>query len=255
MTEKLPPIYFYCPSYKLFANHMPKDADDSWQWLFNEGRPKYGFTDDGEYAWVLQTYLRLTDAGFPCKMTATIPEEGIVLAHRFSLPFDLQPSEKILLICLQADKAPHPYAQLSVVLNPGQLYSKYSYLGDVHAPRYLGRRKTPYRDRYYIPHWTLPALVPRDLTRGDRFENVVFFGVGRSLAPELRDLSWRQQIQAMGLNWYFRGYHERVDSWTNFSDVDVVLAVRRFDRQDSYDWKPPTKLYNAWHAGVPAILG
>jgi hypothetical protein len=35
----------------------------------------------------------------------------------------------------------------------------------------------------------------------------------------------------------------------------VVLAVRRFQGVDDFAWKPATKLYNAWHAGVPAVLG
>ena len=35
--------------------------------------------------------------------------------------------------------------------------------------------------------------------------------------------------------------------------VDVVVAVRSFDRR-RYPSKPPTKLYNARHAGVPAVL-
>jgi len=42
--------------------------------------------------------------------------------------------------------------------------------------------------------------------------------------------------------------------WKDYSKVDVVLAIRSFDG-NKYDYKPATKLYNAWVAGVPAILG
>ncbi|MFB2919453.1 MULTISPECIES: glycosyltransferase [Aerosakkonema] len=44
------------------------------------------------------------------------------------------------------------------------------------------------------------------------------------------------------------------DRWHDFSDIDAILAVRSFDEQ-YYTSKPATKLYNAWHAGLPAILG
>jgi len=55
------------------------------------------------------------------------------------------------------------------------------------------------------------------------------------------------------LNWHIRPRH----LWHDYSDVDVVLAVRDFDhsRQNRHLWKPATKLYNAWHARVPAVLG
>jgi hypothetical protein len=36
--------------------------------------------------------------------------------------------------------------------------------------------------------------------------------------------------------------------------VDVILAVRGFGKS-GFSWKPPSKLVNAWHAGIPAILG
>ncbi|NEQ27236.1 MAG: glycosyltransferase family 1 protein, partial [Microcoleus sp. SIO2G3] len=48
--------------------------------------------------------------------------------------------------------------------------------------------------------------------------------------------------------------------WNDYSQVDAIVAVRSFDQQQlylnrNYISKPATKLYNAWLAGVPAILG
>ncbi|MEB3884270.1 hypothetical protein [Lyngbya sp. CCY1209] len=34
-----------------------------------------------------------------------------------------------------------------------------------------------------------------------------------------------------------------------------MIAVRQFECTDNFAWKPATKLFNAWHGGVPAILG
>jgi hypothetical protein len=105
-------------------------------------------------------------------------------------------------------------------------------------------------ESYYIPHWPQPALIPRDPTRGDRFENLAYFGHKRNLAPELESSVWYEQLNALDLEWHIVG-NERVN---DYSDIDVVLAVRTFDRQDHIE-KPATKLFNAWHAGVPAIVG
>ncbi|NJN38788.1 MAG: glycosyltransferase family 1 protein [Acaryochloridaceae cyanobacterium CSU_3_4] len=44
-------------------------------------------------------------------------------------------------------------------------------------------------------------------------------------------------------------------TWNDYSYVDAIVAVRKFQKQVNYTWKPALKLYNAWHAGVPAILG
>jgi hypothetical protein len=45
------------------------------------------------------------------------------------------------------------------------------------------------------------------------------------------------------------------NEWHDYSDTDVVLAIRELDRDNLWQGKPASKLYNAWHAGVPAILG
>jgi hypothetical protein len=54
----------------------------------------------------------------------------------------------------------------------------------------------------------------------------------------------------------FRGRDTTVDAlrWSDFHDVDLVLAVRPADPR-GHTGKPAAKLYNAWLAGVPALLG
>lgn len=250
----LPSIYFYTPQYDRIVDNMPESADTSWQWQVQDGRYKYDVSD-GEYAWIIQTYLRLKEDGFPCQLIGTIPDEGIVLAYRETVPLEIKPGPKLLLVCLQGDKAPLPYAQLSVVQNPRALFTQYTFVGDMHNPKAIRRRSVPFTDKYFIPHWPQAGLIPRDQARGDKFEKVAFFGVGTFLAPEMRAPIWQKQMEDMGLLWHFKGRDQVTDGWTNYSDVDVVLAVRSFDNQDDYSWKPAAKLYNAWHAGVPAILG
>ncbi len=217
MTD-FPPIYFYLPQEK-WLDDMPNKPDVYWEEF---GR--------GMYAWTLQTYLYLKADGFPCSLVGTIPNEGIVVGHRDSFPYKLRPTAKILMVCIKADRNPHPYAQLHVVQNPQEAKKS--------------------KDSFYITHWRQPGLIPRNPERGDRFENIGYFGINSNLAPELKAASWSKQLEELGLNWEIIPRNR----WYDYSNVDAVVAVRDFQQQD-YTEKPATKLYNAWHAGVPAILG
>lgn len=223
MINRIPPIYFYIPQQDWPTSTLPKSANTYWANF--EGN----FTS-GVYAWTLQTYLRLKEDDFPCEFTGTLPTEGIVLAHRCSLPFHLKPGTRVLIVCLKADYEQHPYAQLHVVLNFEEIKTL--------------------RNGYYMPHWPQAGLIPRAPTRKELFENVAFFGIEKNLAPELQTPSWQEQLKALGLRWHVVGR----DRWNDYSYVDAILAVRSFEHKD-YTRKPATKLYNAWHAGVPAILG
>lgn len=230
MSDGKPPIYFYIPQ-----NDIPKDLPE------NADRYWVGFRR-GVYCWTLQTYLHLKANHFPCHLTGTIPEEGIVIAHWDSLPQDLKPTDKLLIVCIQADRSRHRYAQIHLVQNPTALDRRIRLLGD----RYLLAGKN-----YYMPHWSQPGLISRNSQRGDRFENIAFFGLRENLLSELQSEFWQEQIQQLGLNWQVI---ESFDRWHDYSNVDAILAVRSFIHKD-YTWKPATKLYNSWHAGVPAILG
>ena len=217
MTD-LPPIYFYLPQ-KDWLDDMPEQPDVYWE--------QFG---KGIYCWTLQTYLYLKADGFPCNLVGTIPDEGIVIAHRDSFPYELRPTPKVLMVCIKPDRNPHPYAQLQVVQNP--------------------QDAKKLKNSYYIPLWRQAGLIPRHPERGDRFENIGYFGISFNLAPELKAASWSKPLEELGLNWEIIPKNR----WHDYSNVDAVVAVRNFQKQD-YTKKPATKLYNAWHAGVPAILG
>ena len=224
MNINLPPIYFYISDFDWLSKNMPSSANTYCVELLERG------TLGGEISWVLQTYLRLKDRGFPCELVGSIPEQGIVLVHRNSLPFNYRPKPKQLLVCLKADKPARPYAQLHVVQNE--------------------RETKLLRNSYCITHWPQPGLVPREPSRGNKFKTVAFFGRKVNLAKELADPSWVKKLNSMGLEWRFKNCYQ----WHDYSDVDVALAVRTFGTPRAA-WKPPSKLCNAWLAGVPAILG
>lgn len=231
MTDKLPPIYFYVPEHHWPAN-LPENPDIFWQWQISQGKKNLGI-----YDLPMQAYLHLKADGIPCELVTTMPEQGIVLSHRYWFHDHQRPQPNLLMVCIRGDRQRHPYAQIHVVQNPQQRVPS--------GPLTLW-------DSYYIPHWRQSGLIPRDPARKERFENVVYYGFEHNLVPELRTSSWNKQLNAMGLNWHVV---ENNANWHDYSHVDVVLAVRSFGRQIDYRWKPATKLYQAWAAGVPAILG
>lgn len=238
ITMASPAIAFYIPP-AFWPESFPPSADANWS--------GFGL---GLYAWTLQTYLRLQAAGVPCQLVSQLPETGLVFLHRNALRGHRQPlpiAPRRLLVCFQGDLPPSPVAQVHIVQNP--------------------TAAQPQQQCYFMPHWPQPGLWPRCCDRGDRFETVAFFGHSRNLAPELQQPAWSQALAKLGLRWQpvintnRWNHHASLDTrWNDYRTVDVVVAVRSFQpvvlrQRHPYPHKPPTKLYNAWLAGVPAILG
>lgn len=235
-------IYFYLHPCYWPQGEIPQNADDDW--------PGFGL---GIYAWTIQTYLRLKSAGISCQLVSQVPTKGILIAHRECLSSmekvyagNVLPNEKLFIVDIAADESLYPYANLHIVQNPWQ--EKF------------------FENCYYMPHWPQPGLIPRDIQRGGVFENIVYYGDKKSIPSELLTDEWIGRLKEIGLKWRtsFQGfYYDKRDtylaknSWSNFSDVDAVVAIRDFAIRPhpGYRHKPASKLFNAWIAGVPAILG
>ncbi len=121
------------------------------------------------------------------------------------------------------------------------------------------------RKRFFVPHWPQPGLIPRDPARGTRIERIAYKGFDANLHPGFRSAEWTGFLAGLGIEWVvdsveFAG--EQTDrlvlEWPDFRTVDVFLAVRPEGRRREpalRTSKPATKLYNAWLAGVPSVLG
>ena len=114
--------------------------------------------------------------------------------------------------------------------------------------------------RFYIPFWAQPALVPRDPERGDRLERMAFKGYLDNLHPDFREARWAELLAGLGIEWtvdavpWAKGVNARTAlAWPDYRTIDAVVAVR--PARIEVTNKPATKLYNAWLAGVPALLG
>ncbi|OQW50279.1 MAG: hypothetical protein A4S09_00355 [Proteobacteria bacterium SG_bin7] len=222
-------LYFYLSPSTLLPN-LPKSR--------GELSPNYL---TGEYAWILQTYLVLKEKNVPCELVSKFPDKGIVVVHRSHIPKDYRPNNATLLVCVQADYSLHWWAQAHVVQNKAALKRNL-----IWSLRHLF---PPTRDTY-IRHWPQPNLVPRSSERGNRFENLAFFGTELNMDPYLRSNEWLGHIKNLGLNWLPKFDPK---TWHDYNDVDCIVAVRSFSEKPK-SWKPPTKLFNAWLAGAPIIV-
>lgn len=185
--------------------------------------------------WIYQTWNFLKESGFPCKLSTQLCNSGITIALGLTLDASFRTGARlpkdVFFVDVAADKLPHPAAHLHLVQNK------------IHA------KLLP--NSLFVPHWPQPHLIPRNPARGNRFENICFFGHAGNIAPELSSTAWRQRLQReLGLSFYIQGNR----GWHDYREVDAVLAIRNFSRA-RYFHKPATKLYNAWHAGVPFIGG
>jgi hypothetical protein len=219
---QLPPIYFYFPP---GANDEDIPASRG---VFTRDRP-------GKYNWTVKTYGYLSKMGFPCRLTHQLPDEGIIVTHREFFKNTMIPNRRQLFVCVVADFWRHPFAQLHIVQNPSDP---------------LLVNASPSWPASFIPLWPESGLIPRDPARGDLFENVSYFGLPPRLAPQLHSEKFAARLREHGFN--FRIVPR--DRWNDYSNTDAVLAVRSFARVSWHKF-PPSKLYNSWIAGVPALLG
>lgn len=244
MNNQPPTIFFYLPEVYwqvnddllLVLNHYLDGSmtfAELWEWHV---MTHPSLKSDGLFAWIVQPYLYLKIRGLSCELTSQIPTQGIAILPRKFVDNDLKPGAGCVFVLVKSDCTTLKYAQIHLVENPNE--------GLMH--------QNPSKNwkSFFIPHFPQPGLRPRDSKWGDRFQNIAYFGLDTNLAPQLRTPEWGEHLASLGFNWQII---ERAH-WHDYTNVDAVVAVRSFD-SCTYNWKPASKLYNAWHGGVPAILG
>ncbi|MBC7704401.1 MAG: glycosyltransferase family 1 protein [Rhodoferax sp.] len=223
-------VFFYLPESDDSLANFPQSVMQYWNW---QAQAAGLFPYWGRYHWVLQTWLYLRDTGVPVQMVNRLPEEGIIITHMDCVEYGFRPNSSQTLIVMLVDReVPHPHAHLHITHNPVQ-----------HLPFGM-----PYR---YMPPWPQIGLLPRDGALGARFEVIGFFGYAQNLDPAISDEQFQARMRALGL----RLEVPPPTAWHDFRQVDAILAVRNFGRNNAHLSKPSLKLFNAWLAGVPAILG
>ena len=218
-------------SFLLSPDHLP---DYDWQEAWKQGKTVHleeaGVTATIQ-SWIYQTWALLTQAGVSCDLVTAMPLEGIVIFISGFFSRYRQLPKNLFLVDVVADGNPLPSTHFHLVQN--KAYARW-------LPNSL-----------FIPHWPQPNLIPRHPHRGRRFEKISFFGCSQNIAPELCSSEWTTQLRReLGL------YLDHLSPyyWHDYGESDAVIAIRDFSRSRQYH-KPATKLYNAWHAGVPFIGG
>ena len=102
-----------------------------------------------------------------------------------------------------------------------------------------------------MQHWPQPGLIPRDVSRGASLKTLVYMGNHLNLWSAFRDPTFIERLKEIGVS--FR-INEDSTRFHDYRDCDATIAVRDLTESD-YFAKPASKLVNAWHAGVPALLG
>ena len=248
MINPSPKLYFYIPSSELIDS-IPAGIPEYWRWindfishtpakLPDGGAP---CTWLGPYNWTVQTFLYLRAFCFPCLLTASLPDEGIIIAHSDFLPVFLKPSSKQFIVEIKPDR----FLRCK--------FANYVISQNWRDPIHAGLDGVLIKSAV-VRYWPQPGLIPRNPRRGDRFENLYFMGNRDQFIDEVDMLELG--IKRLGLNWKMMP-RER---WHDYSNADAIVAVRPLvNYQDvaaffSPERKPASKLCNAWLAGVPAIL-
>ena len=234
-TTKPPiPITFYLPNIEDPGVFDTIDPYESWKIM-----PR------GEGFWILQTYCFLKHFGLDVCLSNELPKSGIVIFHRRNKAYLFaQPQKKLKSLTLVGCRG-----DLHDLLVPDVELLQNSYFADGET-------------RFAMPHWPMPHIVPRDKTRGDTIKRIAFKGFSSQLHPDFLTQDWTDFCEEHNLEWvpnavsFTKDGQSQFDdaAWADYSDIDLIIAVRP-ERNDQHTNKPALKLYNAWLAGVPAILG
>ncbi|MEP7083611.1 MAG: hypothetical protein ABI854_02650 [Betaproteobacteria bacterium] len=169
----------------------------------------------------------LAREGIRARITDTFVADAICIAHRDHLNRFCVFCERAYIVAVRADRPPVRVGRREIVQN------LLSGRGD-------GAR--------YIPLWPQPGLIPRDTARNATIEHIGYFGRDASMPEWLQRPEFTSALRRIGLE-----FRVRTDAWHDYSDVDLIVAHRVTSPTLLHE-KPASKLVNAWHAGVPALL-
>ena len=186
-----------------------------------------------ENNWIIQTYLRLKQHNCNVFLSDKFVPGGICVVSSLDLKIKDFSFSSFVVGC-RADGPKPTLCDFAIVQNKECVESQTD---------------------AFIPHWPQPGLIPRDNTRGNRIENIVFKGSELNLYEPFRSPEFLQKFENLGVKLQISGKtKELIVSWNDYSDADLVIAIRDLTEKDVLV-KPASKLVNAWMAGVPALLG
>ena len=228
--EPLPSrVYFVCRSLDRWADvlrgddQMPESLD---------AQPDRVVTH--EDMTIVQTFVNLRRSGLAVRLVDAPRADAFNVVSSLDLQISHHTSQAFI-VAFRGDWARPELADLTLTMN-GSIATR--------------------RTEFPMPHWIQTGLIPRDPSRADRLERLVFKGDLVNLDPRFATDRFRDELAAIGVRFDTQPYvHETKSSgWHDYTDVDAVLAIRAIHPTELAT-KPASKLINAWAAGVPAVLG
>jgi hypothetical protein len=189
--------------------------------------PLAGLFSRGDLSWCLQTYLLLAERKtLEVILSNRLIKNTINIIHSDHL-LSIKGDPSYFIVCVRADYPKRAWAHYHLVQNKNQ----------------LGKNTS------FIPHWPQPGLIKRRTNRQDVI-NVAYAGqvINGNLAGSISE--WKNIFKPHGIQFSI----SEDGSWHDLQEIDVLIGVRSFDKK-SHDTKPPTKLFNAWHAQIPFVGG
>lgn len=213
--------------------------DPKWQNLINSSKlPSveglYEQCITGQDIWSVQTYLDLKQQGLDVRLVSEpVPGKICVIPYYYLYPRDWL--FKSYVVACRYDTPFPVLCNQRIVIN---------------------RSKVRDQSHHFLPHWPQPCLKPRNPDRGTRISNLTFKGHDYNLYAPFRTPEFLQQLHEMEISLVTATEKSGslFASWADYSEADVVLAVRNNTKYDIH-LKPALKLINAWFAGCPALLG
>jgi len=218
-----------------FFLDVPAQQLEAWRALRPDEEPQRLVL--GEHYWIVLTHARLRAAGLAVQLDNRLPASGAVVFYagdkRAVWRQQREARSRALLVAVRSDRSPVGLADVEIVQN---------------AASADGDRAL------HVPHWPQPGLVPRDPARGDRLQTVLYPGTPKNLHPGFLGAPWAAFLQERGMAFRCHFQAASAPAYQDFRDVDLMLALRPSAAAPVGN-KPAWKLFNAWLAGVPALLG
>jgi hypothetical protein len=183
----------------------------------------------GRNSWVVQSFVRLrrdleARGHAVCLSDRTIPGTLCVI-HRDDANDFAGNAHRSFLVVIRADRAPVTACDFAIAQNGIGLA----------------------RHERFIPLWPQPGLLPRDPARGARVRRLVYQGRVGSPPAWFFGRAFHVALARRGISFEIRTRH-----WEDYRTADVAIAARE-EVPIILSRKPATKVYNAWHAGVPVL--
>lgn len=182
------------------------------------------YIKDGDWGWVIQTYCHLKK----------IKSLSVILSNNANADcINIMSSSDYEVYDKKTDVYCITTIQDRTVFYPSQLVITQN------------KKQKPYCRYKLIPLWSQSGLIPQKPSRTNDKIRVAFFGIPENLANIKFIISKEENIDFVLRD---------SSNWNDYSDIDISIGVRDFDNGE-HNHKPPTKMFNAWKAGVPFIGG